>query len=132
MGVLFRLLTVAGLGALGAHLINKERREQAERSEDFEARVAAVEPLDAPPTPADAFASTLEKMLAEARGKGSQYLDVNAGALHREVGGYPGPEARMDTCCTAMRGALKPGDLVLKEPKSGNGATLTMRYHLAG
>lgn len=133
MGLLFRALVLVGVGAAAYGLISRERREIAESRRhrlDFEDRIAALEPPERLPN-AETFQSALKALLEEARNKGAAYLDVSAGALHRAAGGYPGPHHRMATCCSAMRGALKRGDMVLQEPRSGTGAGLTLRYHLA-
>lgn len=53
---------------------------------------------------------------------------VEAGKLHRRVGGYPGFDHRISTCCRVMRKNLMRGDEVLSEPPSGAGATLTIKY----
>lgn len=83
---------------------------QSRRAEDF--RKALVEELD------DAF-----------RG-GCDHLDVVAGDLHRRVGGYPGPDHRLATCCTVMRGAMTHRDRILAQPPSGVGANVIIRYEL--
>lgn len=49
------------------------------------------------------FARALAKRMREAASLGDDHDDVNAGELHREVGGYSGPNHRMPTRCTAMR-----------------------------
>ncbi|MCU1625032.1 MAG: hypothetical protein JWL79_3877 [Frankiales bacterium] len=134
MGFLIRAAVLVGLGAGAYVLIDRERREIAERRGqrlDFEARVAALEPPEGGLPNAETFKAALEKVLERARAKGAPFVDVSAGALHRATGGYPGPHHRLDACCVVMRGALKRGDMVLQEPRSGSGATLTLRYHLA-
>lgn len=59
-------------------------------------------------------------------------MDVNAGELHRRVGGYPGSNHRMPVSCEVMRSAMgsDAGDIVLSQPPKGDGATLTIRYVL--
>lgn len=53
---------------------------------------------------------------------------ISSGNLHRLVGGYPSQNHRMRMCCNAMRQYMKPEDIVLGEPKSGEGATLEILY----
>jgi len=79
---------------------------------------------------AEAFRAKLDEVLAKAEGTGLVTVDVNAGYLHRLLGGYPGINHRMPVCCEAMRQALSPGDKVVAEPPSGKGASLTVRYRL--
>jgi len=50
--------------------------------------------------------------------------------IHRQVGGYPGADHRMPSCCNTMRSLVRDGDEVLKQPPNGNGATLNIRYKL--
>jgi hypothetical protein len=57
-------------------------------------------------------------------------IDVEAGDLHRRVGGYPGPNHRMPVCCSVMRRNMGLGDVVIAEPPSGKGASLRIRYKL--
>jgi 5-methylcytosine-specific restriction protein A len=76
------------------------------------------------------FASTLESLLAQARKAGETFLEVNAGDLHRKVGGFPGPQHHMSLCCNVLRGAMGPDDFAVREPRSGSGPSLTLRYHL--
>lgn len=49
---------------------------------------------------------------------------VEARYLHRLVGGYPnGGSHRMPVCCQVMRGAIQNGDVIVRAPPKGNGAT---------
>lgn len=81
------------------------------------------------PTAAD-FQAALDELLALAEQEGNLFVDVKAGELHRRVGGYPGHNHRMPTCCDVMRGAMVAGDTVLYAPPKGKGATLEIRYRL--
>lgn len=58
------------------------------------------------------------------------YLEINAGHLHREFGGYPSKTHNMPCCCQAMRNIMKDGDIIVNEPPSGQGASLTIQYKL--
>ena len=80
----------------------------------------------------DDFKMELHRMMNEAIHQGNATADINAGELHRRVGDYPGTNHRMPMCCGVMRGAFAPdaGDVILEEPPSGQGASLTIRYVL--
>lgn len=58
----------------------------------------------------------------------SEYIDLNSGQIHREVGGYPGNNHRMPVCCEVMYKNMKGTDYVLSAPPKGNGASLNIRY----
>jgi 5-methylcytosine-specific restriction protein A len=81
---------------------------------------------------AEDFRQELFRIIAAAQKSGSRVVEINAGALHRRLGGYPGADSRMPKCCQVMKAqlALDLGDVVLHEPPSGQGATLTIRYRL--
>lgn len=76
------------------------------------------------------FRTELIAQFARATVQGTHHVDITSGDLHRQVGGYPGPNHRMPVCCGVMRGEMKHGDRILSAPPSGNGATLTIRYRL--
>ena len=82
-----------------------------------------------PPTTKD-FQSELDRIFASTQQEGKSFIEVKSGDLHRSVGGYPGPNHRMPMCCTVMKRNMKPGDQILQQPRSGLGATLTMRFQL--
>lgn len=79
---------------------------------------------------ASAFRAALRSVLKEARDRGLASVDVNAGCLHRRVGGYPGPNHRMPACCSVMRAEMGKNDRIIAAPLKGNGASLTIRYVL--
>src|SRR5688572_3297116 len=76
------------------------------------------------------FRAILDATLHATQRMGRPYVDVSAGELHRDVGGYPGADHRMPTCCDVMRRAMKGGDEIVSAPPKGNGASLTIRYCL--
>lgn len=76
------------------------------------------------------FRRALTKLFSAAEDLGFTAVEVKAGNLHRRVGGYPGQDHRMPMCCEAMRQALASKDVVVSEPPSGRGASLTIRYAL--
>lgn len=57
------------------------------------------------------------------------YVDINSGDIHRAVGGYPGKNHHMPTCCDVMYKLMKGTDEVVSSPPSGKGASLTIRYY---
>jgi 5-methylcytosine-specific restriction protein A len=85
-----------------------------------------------PPLPTkEDFRNELRSQLREAERHGLSALEVNAGELHRKLGGYPAPVHQMPSCCDAMYDEMRPGDVRLPGgPKKGKGASLTVRYAL--
>ena len=77
---------------------------------------------------ADDFADELSRILDEAEREGRKHIDVNAGEIHKGLGGYPGTDHRVPVCCNVMKAAMVPnlGDKVLHEPPSGRGTSLTI------
>lgn len=78
----------------------------------------------------DDFRSELRTQFAAAERQGVRSIEINSGALHRKVGGYPGRSHRMPACCDAMYGEACAGDEVITRPPKGKGASLTIRYTL--
>ena len=76
------------------------------------------------------FRAELRWQLRQAEWRGAPYIHINAGELHRKVGGYPGPNHRMPVCCNVMYREQRVGDKVLSSPPKGQGASLTIRYKL--
>ena len=79
---------------------------------------------------AEDFRKQLRAEFADATKRGASYVDINSGELHRKVGGYPGPEHSMPSCCQVMYGEQTSFDRVLHAPPKGKGASLTVRYQL--
>lgn len=79
---------------------------------------------------AEDFRNALAEILKSASALGIVAVDVNAGNLHRRIGGYPTKDHRMPQCCEVMRDAMRPSDELVSEPPSGQGASLTIRYRL--
>lgn len=79
---------------------------------------------------ADQFRDRLNAKLREAERRGLTDLEVNSGALHRELGGYPGSNHQMPSCCDVMERERRPLDDIVSRPPSGRGASLTVRYRL--
>jgi 5-methylcytosine-specific restriction protein A len=122
-------LGVAWLSSSGRRSTPARGRRPAESPDDFEARMAAMDPSGDAPKAAD-FEAALDRLHEHAAAGGKPYVEVTSGDLHRQVGGYPGRGNRMPTCCRVMRRRLKVGDVVLTEPARGVGANLTIRYQL--
>jgi len=77
------------------------------------------------------FEDQLQEVFRIAQLQGNSEVVVNAGALHRVLGGYPNSRLqRMPICCDVMRRTMKIGDVTIAQPPKGRGATLTIRYAL--
>jgi hypothetical protein len=76
------------------------------------------------------FRGAIEKLLIEGKSRGMTHIDITSGEVHRQVGGYPGRNHRMATCCDTMRSIMKENDSIISEPPKGKGATLVIRYRL--
>jgi 5-methylcytosine-specific restriction protein A len=81
------------------------------------------------PTPKD-FQSELDSIFASAQQQGKSFIEIKSGDLHRSVGGYHGHNHRLPSCCRVMKRNMKPGDQILQQPPSGEGATLIIRFKL--
>ena len=62
--------------------------------------------------------------------KGNEYIDIISKEVHENVGGYPGRNHNMPSCCIAMRDLMKSKDEVLQQPPKGKDATLIIRYYI--
>lgn len=76
------------------------------------------------------FRDELRARLKKATEDGAKVLKVNSGALHRALGGYPGLNHQMPSCCDAMYEEMRAGDEIVEAPPQGRGATLIIRYRL--
>ncbi|MNB86270.1 hypothetical protein D3C75_332090 [compost metagenome] len=77
----------------------------------------------------DDFQKEVKRRIDEARNNGVTYVDIVSGEVHRTLGGYPGPDHNMPSCCKAMYDYKKPIDEILESPPKGKGATLKIRYY---
>lgn len=75
-----------------------------------------------------AFETALHDVLARADEQERQSAEVNAGELHRQLGGYPGPSHQLPLCCAVMRQAMRPGDEVTHQGADAADAALTIRF----
>jgi 5-methylcytosine-specific restriction protein A len=80
------------------------------------------------------FRKELAAQIGRAQRQGRQHIEVNAGELHRAVGGYPsgaGASHRMPLCCSVMRDELEKGNAeIVFQAESGQGSSFTVRYLL--
>jgi 5-methylcytosine-specific restriction protein A len=80
---------------------------------------------------AEEFRAELRARLSRAGRQGRSHAEINAGELHRSLGGYPGTGHQMPSCCNVMRQEFDPArDEIVHEPNAGQGASLTIRYRL--
>jgi voltage-gated potassium channel len=114
-----------GLIAVPTGIITASLTEVLARP-DIETTSAAVQPSLAP----NAFSEAIGAVLVRAQKQGRPHVEINAGELHRQVGGYPGPHQRMPSCCGALRAIMSDKDTVIFEPERGDGAALTVRFAL--
>jgi hypothetical protein len=80
------------------------------------------------------FRAELLAQIDRATKQGRPYIEVNAGELHRVVGGYP-PKGvsshSMPVCCSVLRAEMQSGKAeVVFETASGNAPAVTICYYL--
>lgn len=114
--------TVETIGKLEG-IFQREGRAQKEPPEPRELKKRI------PPSGED-FQSELDSLFASAQQSGQSLIEIKSGDLHRSVGGYPGRSHRMPLCCAVMKRNMKPGDEIVQQPPSGQGATLIVRFNL--
>ncbi len=80
------------------------------------------------------FRNEVKAQIGRAMKQGRPHIELNAGELHRKIGGYPtksGQSHSMPSCCGAMRDEYKLGNAeIIHETESGQAPALTIRYHL--
>jgi 5-methylcytosine-specific restriction protein A len=74
----------------------------------------------------DHFRHGLRAQFARASARGWPHIRINAGELHRLLGGYPGSDHGMEPCRDAMKAEIQPGDNQLLE-NGGSGLTISYR-----
>lgn len=78
------------------------------------------------------FANELQAIIERAIRQERTHVEVNAGELHRTLGGYPAFSHSMPSCCAAMHDELnRTRGFIVFDTNSGNGASLTIRYEAA-
>ena len=120
--------TAEAIGKLETTLRGKAKEE--ERPPKPAVPKGPEEPKKRMPASAEDFQGELESIFASAQKEEKSSIDVKSGDLHRSVGGYPGRNHRMPMCCAVMKRNMKPGDEILQQPPSGEGATLIIRFKL--
>ena len=78
---------------------------------------------------AEEFRAELRARLQRATEAGQMSLEIRSDDL-QEVGGYAGPDHRMPTCCSVMRGEMTNADEELAAPPKGKGESVVIRYRL--
>ena len=81
-------------------------------------------------TSTDTFREVLRARLGYAQRASRAFVSINSGDLHRSIGGYPGRNHQMPSCCAAMELEMQDGDVIISRPPKGYGASLTIRYKL--
>jgi hypothetical protein len=80
------------------------------------------------------FCAEIDAQISRASKEGRPHVELNAGEIHRAVGGYPPPAGEnhaMPACCAALRSRRDPSrDEIVFETESGQAAALTIRYTL--
>jgi hypothetical protein len=81
----------------------------------------------------DDFRAELRAQIDRAARQGRPHVEVNAGELHRVVGGYPpkaGQSHAMPSCCNVMRAEMANWKSeIIYEADSGQAPALTIRYY---
>lgn len=82
----------------------------------------------------DDFRSEVQAQIERAQKQCRPHIEINAGELHRTLGGYPpkaGASHAMPSCCGAMRDEYdSKRDIIVHETDSGHAPALTIRYML--
>jgi 5-methylcytosine-specific restriction protein A len=81
---------------------------------------------------AEDFRRELFQMMANAQKNGREFIEISARELHARVGPPIRRNHRMPNCCRVMKAQLATdyGDVIVNEPRGGQGPTLTIRYRL--
>jgi hypothetical protein len=89
--------------------------------------------LEKVPSPDD-FRDEIAAMIDRAAKQGRPHVEINAGELHRKLGGYPQKHNKyhhIPSCCEAMRAEFRRGNAeVIYETKSRWAASFTVRYNI--
>jgi 5-methylcytosine-specific restriction protein A len=76
------------------------------------------------------FREEIRARLRKAAGEEQKAVILDSRVIHRALGGYPGIDHRMPSCCEAMYDEMRAGDEIVEAPPKGRGATLRIRYRL--
>ena len=74
------------------------------------------------------FRNKLTVILNTAKHSGKPYVDVESGNLQKELGGDSNSRHRLPIFHEVMTKMMRRGDLILKEPRNSDGATMLVRY----
>lgn len=69
-----------------------------------------------------------EYIIQQIRSSFNDRVELTSGDIHRALGGYPGRNHRMASCCSVMYQLMSGDDVRIAAPPSGKGATVTIRY----
>ncbi|GEN45402.1 HNH endonuclease [Alkalibacillus haloalkaliphilus] len=78
----------------------------------------------------DQFREAFLESIEDAKVLDKGYVDISSRELHKKIGGYPGANHNMPSCCDVMYEHMNENDEVLESPKKGKGASLFIRYYL--
>ena len=76
------------------------------------------------------FRNKLTAILNGARHNGKLHVDVESSNLHTELGGDPNSHHKMPVYHEVMTRMMRPGDSILNERRTSDGATMLIRYIL--
>lgn len=119
--------TAEAMGKLKVTL--RRKREEQKPSEEILPRRPEKLKKRLSPTAED-FHRELDRIFSSAQQAAKPFIEVKSGDLHRSVGGYPGRNHRIPMCCGVMKRNMKLGDQIVRQPPSGVGATLIIRFAL--
>ena len=74
----------------------------------------------------DDIKNILDQKHSYAKQEGVREIQINSGELHRELGGYPGPDHRMPMVCKVRRDSMRKNEEMSQTPQKGNGAQFTI------
>jgi len=79
---------------------------------------------------ADTFRAEIEAQIHRAHQQERPHVEINAGELHRKLGGYPAVNAhQMPTCCHVLWSVYDSAkDNIVFRPESGYGPSLTIQF----
>ena len=82
---------------------------------------------------ASKFKLELNAQIERAMKHGRPHVEINAGELHRKIGGYPpkpGESHAMLSCCNVMRNELQRGNAEIIHETADDATALTIRFKL--
>jgi hypothetical protein len=78
----------------------------------------------------DEFRQELRDQLSRATKRRAENIVINAVELHHAVGGHPGPNQNLQSCCDVMKAEMQTGDAIIGDLENCQAAALTIRYQL--